>query len=254
MSDSEGRRLRVFFELHSDLPRESPGRDDLTQRAFELLPALERPRILDVGCGPGTPTLALARLSDGEIVGLDNHQPYLDRLIRRAEEAGLAHRVTALHGSIFELERFPDSSFDLIWAEGSIYILGFDRALTEWRRLLRPGGHMGIQEVVWLRTETPPADLRAFWNEGYPAIRTIAANLEAIHRAGYEPVGHFATPPDAWWEEYYGPLQVRLRTLQKKYAGDSEALAVLADEQVEIDLYHRYSDWYGTAFFVIRRP
>jgi cyclopropane fatty-acyl-phospholipid synthase-like methyltransferase len=50
---------------------------------------LTRPRILDVGCGPGGPTLELARLSDGEIIGLDIHQPSLDKLSRRIEEAGL---------------------------------------------------------------------------------------------------------------------------------------------------------------------
>jgi ubiquinone/menaquinone biosynthesis C-methylase UbiE len=45
-----------------------------------MLPVLDSPRILDVGCGPGGPTLELARLSHGQVVGLDVHQPYLDEL------------------------------------------------------------------------------------------------------------------------------------------------------------------------------
>jgi len=31
---------------------------------------------------------------------------------------------------------FPDESFDIIWAEGSTFIIGFERALREWRRLI----------------------------------------------------------------------------------------------------------------------
>jgi ubiquinone/menaquinone biosynthesis C-methylase UbiE len=212
---------------------------------------MERPRILDVGCGPGTPTMELARLSDGEVVGLDNHQPYLDRLARRAEEAGFANRVSTVNGSMFEMP-FRDAGFDLIWAEGSIYIIGFDRGLREWRRLLRPGGHVGVQEVVWLKPD-PPAELRDFWAAGYPAMRDIPRNLDAIRKIGYEVVDHFPLPPNAWWDEYYGPLQERLPMLREKYSGDAEALAVLDEEQVEIDIFRKYSDWYGTAFFVMRR-
>jgi len=244
---------KIFFEIHTDLPRESPGRDDFTRRAFETIPHMERPRILDIGCGPGTPTMELARLSDGEVVGLDNHQPYLERLTRKAEEAGLTERVSAVNGSMFELP-FPDAEFDVIWAEGAIYIIGFDRGLEEWRRLLRPGGYIAVQEVVWLKNDTQPNDLHAFWSAGYPAMRDIPANLAAIKQLGFDLVDSFPLPPDVWWDEYYGPLQVRLRMLREKYAGNREALALLDDEQVEIDMFHRYSDWYGTAFFIMKSP
>lgn len=246
-------REKIFFEIHTDLPRESPGRDDFTRQAFESIPTMNQPRILDIGCGPGTPTMELARLSDGKVIGLDNHQPYLDRLTRKADEAGLADRVSAVNGSMFE-PPFADGDFDLIWAEGAIYIIGFDRGLEEWRRMLRRGGHIAVQEVVWLKSDTRPADLDAFWSEGYPAMRDIPANLAAISKLGYEVVEQFPLPPDVWWDEYYGPLQVRLRMLREKYAGNAEAVALLDDEQVEIDMFHRYSDWYGTAFFVMKSP
>ena len=42
-----------------------------TKKAFRMLPKLDRPRILDIGCGSGAPTIELARLSDGEIIGID---------------------------------------------------------------------------------------------------------------------------------------------------------------------------------------
>ena len=75
----------VFFELHRDLPREGPGDDESTLRALALCTELpERPDVLDVGCGPGMQTLALAAATGGIITAVDAHEPFLDQLRERA--------------------------------------------------------------------------------------------------------------------------------------------------------------------------
>jgi len=51
-----------------------------TRRAFETLPNMHNPQILDIGCGTGIPTLALAEMSDGQIVAVDIDQRALDVL------------------------------------------------------------------------------------------------------------------------------------------------------------------------------
>jgi SAM-dependent methyltransferase len=195
--------------------------------------------------------MELARLSNGEITGLDFHQPYLDRLSTKIGEEGLSDRVQAVHGSMFEMA-FPEESFDIIWAEGSIYIIGFERGLTEWRRLLKPGGTLVAGEVAWLRQD-PPEELSLFWQENYPGIRTIQENLSLIPACGYEVIGHFTLPEDAWWIGYYDPVEKRLKGLRKKYSDDPEALALLDAEQAEIDMYRKYSDWYGSVFFLMKK-
>jgi len=241
----------IFFEIHQGLPREGPGRNQYTSRAYRILPELDRPRILDVGCGPGGPTLELARLSQGEVIGIDTHQPYLDRLTKKIEEAGLAERVRALNASMFEMD-FPAASFDVIWAEGSIYLIGRERGLREWRRLIRPRGFLVVHEMTWLRPE-PPREIYDYWMKLYPGIRTVAENLERIPEGGYELLGHFTLPEDAWWIEYYGPLEERIRELREKYADNPEALATLDDEQREIDMFRKYNSWYGSVFFVMQK-
>jgi ubiquinone/menaquinone biosynthesis C-methylase UbiE len=243
--------LEIFFEIHTDLSREGPGGDAYTKKAFQVLPKLDEPRILDVGCGPGGPTLELARLTSGHVVGLDMHQPYLDRLGEKIEEAGLSDRVEAVYGSMFEMA-FPDDSFDIIWAEGSIYIIGFERGLTEWRRFLKPEGYLVANEVAWLRPDPPP-ELSVFWQENYPGIKTIPENLSLIPACGYEIIGHFVLPKDAWWIDYYSPLEKRLQALRKKYSDDPKALEVLGAEQAEIELFRKYHEWYGAVFFVMRK-
>ncbi|MCP4658606.1 MAG: methyltransferase domain-containing protein [bacterium] len=241
----------LFFEIHQGLSREGPGRNEYTSWAYRMLPELDQPRILDVGCGPGGPTLELARLSQGRVIGLDTHQPYLDRLTEKIEAAGLAQRVQARNGSMFEMD-FPAESFDLIWAEGSIYLIGFERGLREWRRLIRPRGFLAVHEMTWLRPE-PPREIADYWKELYPGIRTVKENLDRIPACGYDLLGHFTLPEDAWWIEYYGPLEERIGELRTKYARHPEALATLDDEQREIDLFRKYNRWYGSAFFVMQK-
>jgi len=242
--------LEVFFEIHTELERESPGLDRYTRQAFQMLPAMDGPAILDIGCGPGAATMELAGMTTGNVTGLDLHQPFLDRLNVKIEAAGLSDRVQALHGSMFEMD-FPDESFDILWAEGSIYIIGFDRGLREWRRLLRPGGYLVVGEVIWLRPD-PPQEVRDFWKANYPGIRQIPENLEQAAACGYRLVGLFTLPEDAWWVGYYGPVEKRLDGLRRKYRDNPEALAVLDEERKEIDMYRRYSEWYGSAFFVMQ--
>jgi ubiquinone/menaquinone biosynthesis C-methylase UbiE len=241
----------IFFEIHQGLPREGPGRNKYTRRAFQMLPPLETPHILDIGCGPGGPTVELARLSQGHVIGLDIHQSYLDELVKRAKRAGLSNHVKARNCSMVEMD-FPDESFDIIWAEGSIFVIGFERGLREWRRFIKPHEFLAVHEVTWLRPD-PPQEISEYWKRLYSDTRTVQENLERIPRCGYDLIGHFTLPEDAWWTEYYGPLELRLGQLSSKYADDPEALEVLDKEQDEIDMYRKSRQWYGSAFFVMRK-
>jgi ubiquinone/menaquinone biosynthesis C-methylase UbiE len=116
-----------------------------TRKAFQLLPRLDRPRILDVGCGSGVATIELAKLCDCQIVALDINEHDLNRLDAKIEKEGLSHRVSTLKCSMLDM-KFPNDSFDIIWAEGSIYIIGFERGLREWARFLRTNGFFVVHD------------------------------------------------------------------------------------------------------------
>jgi SAM-dependent methyltransferase len=238
-------------ELHRELGRGSPARLSFTRKAYQMLPDLDSPRILDVGCGQGGPTLELARLSGGHVTGLDIDQTALDELARRADEEGLSDRVRVIHGSMVDMD-FAEEHFDIIWAEGSMNVLGLERALGEWRRFIRPRGFLVVHEMVWLRPE-PPAEIRNCWQMAYPGIGTVSEYVEQIPDQGYDLVGHFALPDDFWWADYYVPMLARIRKLRRKYAGDQAALRTLDGEQRAADLYRKHSTWYGSAFFVMQR-
>ncbi|MFX0074646.1 MAG: class I SAM-dependent methyltransferase [Candidatus Hermodarchaeota archaeon] len=103
-----------------------------TREAFIKLPKMDKPRILDIGCGTGVPTMELAKLSDGEIIGIDIDQKCLDRFNKKIEKEGLANRVKAIKCTLLDI-KFPDNSFDVIWAEGTLTTLGVEKSLIEWK-------------------------------------------------------------------------------------------------------------------------
>ena len=201
-----------------------------TRRAFQMLPELDQPYILDIGCGSGVPTLELARLSNGRITGLDVDQSLLDQLASKIEEAGLSERVMTWKGSMFELD-FPDESFDIIWAEGSIARIGFERGLKEWRRFLKPHGVLVVHDE----------------------IGNITKKLEQISGFGYDLLGHFTLPEGTWWTEYYGPLEKRVNEMRIKHADEPQARLGLDKEQREIDMFKKNPRRYSSVFFVMQK-
>ncbi|WP_240796456.1 bifunctional class I SAM-dependent methyltransferase/N-acetyltransferase [Streptomyces sp. RFCAC02] len=237
----------AFFALHHDLPRQSPGSDATTRRLLEMAgPLPECPRVLDAGCGPGRSTLLLAEEAGAHVTAVDLYQPFLDGLAAEAARRGLGDRVTVVNCSMDRLP-VPDHSFDVIWAEGSVYTVGFDVALRAWRRLLAPGGVLAVTEIEWT-TPDPAAPVRAYWDAAYP-LRTHAANADAAQAAGYHLRAHWPLPESDWWDEYYTPLTQRLARADPQRPGMPEALAA---HRAEIDMRREHGSDYNYAAYVLR--
>ena len=249
---TQDRMTMLFFEMFSGLPRQGPGDAASTLRALALVPGIgSETRILDIGCGTGAQTCVLARHSPARLAAIDSHAPFIEVLKRTAEDLGVADRIDARVGDMRQLE-FAPHSFDLIWSEGAIAIMGVEAALREWGRLLVPGGHMAVTEVCWMKPDPPP-DCAAFWVQEYPAIRDPSALMTVITEGGYETVGHFPLPPSSWWDDYYRPLQQNITAFRARHRQESDAQELADQVQREIDVWQACSDYYSYEFFVMRK-
>ena len=239
-----------FLEIYGTLPRAGPGSNELTRKAFRMMRGIpSSPKILDVGCGPGMQTVELLRLSGGTVVAVDLLPQMIARVQAEAENAGVSDRLVTLEQDMREMA-FPYSSFDIIWSEGAIYLLGFETGLETFKRFVKPGGYVAVSEVVWLKPN-PPSEVVEFWTE-YPEIDFLDAKLRVVERVGFELVDHFVFPPTAWTEHYYDPMESRIAEKAGEWEGDPDGEAVLKEARNEISVFQRFFDFYSYAFFVMR--
>jgi ubiquinone/menaquinone biosynthesis C-methylase UbiE len=201
-----------------------------TRKAFRLLPKLDSPRILDVCCGSGVPTMELARLSNGEIIGLDIDQFALDMLTEKIRQAGLSDRVKTMNHSVLNME-FEKESFDIIWSEGCIHVVGFKKGLREWRRVLKPNGYMVVHD----------------------GQDNIDEKLEQISSCGYKLLGHFLLSEDTWWAEYFIPLEKLVAETLAKYGDNPKVHEAIDSSQREIDMFRNDPERNSSVFFIMRR-
>lgn len=237
------------YVIFGPLPQGAPGNDSSTLRALELIPDRDEIRqVIDLGAGHGRTTFALAQaLPDALITAIEIHAPFVEQMSERAKEAGLEERVQAMRGDMAKIN-IADGSIDLIWAEGSIYVVGMEQALTNWRPWLRSGGYIAFSDFVqWTGEMTEAA--RAFWAAEYPDMSTEATIRARAKVAGYRVVADFRMPKDAH-DAYYVPLEARVSELSG--CGDDEIQQVLAGIRKETEVVRRYADEAGYTIFVLQ--
>jgi ubiquinone/menaquinone biosynthesis C-methylase UbiE len=241
----------LYEAFNSDLPRLGPGDNESTRKAFSFLVDLpSNPYILDVGCGTGMQTLELARLTNGKILALDNHQPYLDKLEKQIKIHNLSHKITSINISMFEM-KFDSNTFDLIWSEGAAYIYGFEKALVDWQCFLKENGYFVFSELCWFK-ENIPEEIDDFF-QVYPAMKNVEENIKVITSHGLNLISHFKLPESSWWNNFYIPLEKKINKLRKKYQDDEEKLSLLEEFYLEIEMFRKYSEYYGYVFFNMRK-
>ena len=241
----------IFFEIFNNLPRGGPGDSESTRKAFSSLRDLpERVHFLDIGCGPGMQTIELAKLINGQIIALDNHQPFVDKLNTEAKREGLENKIKTVNNSMFSMD-FKKEQFDVIWSEGAVYIYGFESALKDWRIFLKNEGYFIVSELAWIRDQ-PPQEIKEFFQEEYPPMKSNEENIQIIKDSNYDFVDSFILPESSWWNNYYIPYEKQVSILKKKYRNEKEKTSLLDSALIEIELFRKYSKYYGYVFYIMQ--
>jgi SAM-dependent methyltransferase len=245
--------LELLLDFHLGSTRQGPGGDEETALAIRLagLEGRKGLTIADIGCGNGASSRLLARTLDAHVTAVDFLAPFLAELESASAEAGLSDRITTLEASMDALP-FADDQFDVIWAEGAIYNMGFKAGVDAWRRFLKPGGVLAVSELTWL-TAQRPAELQAHWDAEYPEVDVASAKIAVLEQADYAPMGYFTLPERCWLENYYRPIQARFDAFLRRHDHSDAAKAIVDAEPREIDLYERFKAHVSYGFYIARK-
>lgn len=241
--------LNMICEYFSALPRQGPGSPEITNRALDFIGDIDSDsHIADIGCGTGGQTMSLAQRVPGKITGIDLFPRFIELFNANARRFGLNDRVTGCVGSMDNLP-FDPGGIDLMWSEGAIYNIGFERGLREWRPYIKNRGYIAVSEVSWF-TDKRPAEIEDFWMDAYPEIDTIPAKLTQVQTAGYIPVACFILPESCWIDNFYAPQANAQKTFLEKYPNDASAIGFIENQRHEQRLYEKYKEFYGYVFYV----
>lgn len=246
--------MAALAQLHETLDRKGPGSDDVTRAMAAMLrPHLPpTPAIVEMGCGGGHSAFLLAELLDATVTGVDLYPPFIAELEARRASHPAGARVGGRVADMAD-PSLDSGCCDLLWSEGAAYILGFDRALHLWQRLLRPGGFVVVSEMTWFVAD-PPAPIRDYFAEAYPGMVSVAGCLHAAEARGYRFLRAEALPSADWWKSYYDPLNARIEALKPGLAGDDPLQAVITEAAEEQGMMRRFGDVCGYTFFALQKP
>jgi ubiquinone/menaquinone biosynthesis C-methylase UbiE len=152
---------------------------DATRELIALCPINANSRVIDIGCASGKTACYLARRYRCNVIGVD----ILPGMVERAKERARAERVTGrVEFKVGDAQKLPlrDDLFDIVLGE---FITGLvddkEGALSEYIRVAKPGGTIGLNEATWLKSP-PPQEIIEFLD------RTVGFKGELFTTEGWK--------------------------------------------------------------------
>lgn len=239
----------LINEFFTELERQGPGSPEETIRALGFIGKLSsKTKIADLGCGTGFQTMVLAQNTEATITALDLYAGSIDKLNATAGKLGLQNRVKGIVGSMDNLP-FQNDEFDLIWSEGAIANIGFEKGLHHWKGFLKKNGYIAVTYESWF-TDERPAEIEKWWLDAVPAMSTIGHNISIMQKTGYIPVAAFTLPENCWIDNYFMPQKARQEEFLQKHTGNKSVEDMIAFMRREAELYAKYKQYYGYVFYI----
>lgn len=149
-----------YFELQAYVgTTKHMGGFETTKVLIELCHINENTCVLEVGCGVGATACYLAKDVGCDVVGVDLRESMVARSNERAQREGVGDKVEFRTADARDLP-FDDATFDVVIAESvATFIEDRQRVISEYARVVKPDGYVGLNEEIWLKT--PPAEVVA---------------------------------------------------------------------------------------------
>jgi ubiquinone/menaquinone biosynthesis C-methylase UbiE len=220
------------YEFYTRLPRSEPGGVAFTNAYLTAVPIKAVDRVLDLGCAGGDRATWIARSRGSRVVAVDADVRYLATVRRKAYEGGSGHLVLPVAADYRNLP-FPDNMFKVVLAEGSAMVLGLKQALTVWRRIVMPEGHLCVTYPGVVNKDAPAEVRLPLEKRMVDPLGTLGEYHAAVRAAGFELV-HQVPLQTELWEQFYAESMRHAWALvasNEAREDDPQIRAVLAEAQ-----------------------
>jgi cyclopropane fatty-acyl-phospholipid synthase-like methyltransferase len=193
------------------------------EEVLNNLPVIDNPKILDIGCGNGVPTLWLAEKYTGTITAIDTDKQLLDFLEHKIRSKKTSGRIETKNVSFFDLVTEPES-FDLILAEGFLNVVGFE---------------MGFKRVI-----------EKIKTKGYFIIHDEYKDNDKknalIHKNNCRIVRSFLLDETIWWRDFYSLLEIEINKPE-----NAHLRSLFINEFSEINQYKKDPSLFKSIYYVV---
>ena len=194
-------------------------------KAVSLLPKINNPEILDIGCRTGVPTIWLAENYGGIVTAIDTDNSALEWLQKKIISKKLGKKITTINVSFFDLKTEP-CYFDMILAEGFLNIIGFEQGFVKVASMLKEGGYFVIHD------EYKDHEMKCdFIRKNYCKLVDTVFLDESV-----------------WWDDYYKQLEAEINSLNIK-----QIKYLFKSELKEIELYKRDPSPFKSIYYIVKR-
>ena len=194
-------------------------------KAISIIPIIENPRILDVGCGSGVPTLMIAEKFNGKITAVDSDTKSIDIFREKVKELNLSNRVALFNSSMFDI-KVKHNQYDLILAEGLLNVVGFQKGFLRLIKLLKRKGFIIIHDEFQNQNE----------------------KIEFIKNNGCKILNSFVLDEQIWWNDYFKCLEKEISSNSNK-----EFLKLFKSDLQEIKLFKKNPSQYISVYYIIEK-
>lgn len=180
-----------YFELQAYVgTTKHMGGFETTKELIELCRINEDTYVLDVGCGVGATACYLAKRYGCEVKGVDVRESMVARSNERARREGVEGRVEFRVADAQNLP-FEDALFDVVICESvATFVEDKQRVAAECARVTKPGGRVGFNEEIWIKTP-PPEKIVEFVKHTWDIesdLPTLDVWVEMLQAAGLKDI------------------------------------------------------------------
>lgn len=201
-----------------------------SRRAFETLPEIDKPEILDLGCGTGVVALEIAKMTNGNITAVDTDIDALEWFESKVRAQNLSDRISIIRGSVFNV-KIPLDGFDIIVAEGLLNIIGFETGVKSFSAWLRKEGYFIIHDELKRREN----------------------KLRIINKHHYKLINSFVLDENVWWKHYCSILEDILNCERAEMKTEEEFQRTYAMELSELELFKRKPAQFRSIYYVLKK-